>query len=206
MIPLLLGVQYGLLLSILVGPLLIALLQASVEQGVRGGIAVGLGIWFSDLVFIVSVYTFFSAWTDLVERSWFTITVGGIGSLTLIIYGLLSIQKQPLTLQSNSLQCTYRSLWMKGFILNTVNPFTVFFWLFVMATVVLQNHYHLVDSIAFFSGLLGTIVTTDIVKIILSKKILDRLTSTVAQKLHKFSGGALMIFGMVLLFRSLSTL
>ena len=45
MYPLLIGLQYGLFLSILVGPLLVALVQTGFEQGMRAGFMVGLGIW-----------------------------------------------------------------------------------------------------------------------------------------------------------------
>jgi threonine/homoserine/homoserine lactone efflux protein len=204
MTPLWIGVQYGLFLSLLVGPLWIALLQAGVERGIRGGVAVGLGIWFSDLLFILSVYFFFSQWRDIVEWPLFTVTVGAVGSFILIMTGVFSLWKNTPHFQVNQITATtYISLWSKGFLLNTVNPFTVFFWLFMMTSIVLPNAYTLRQSITFFSSLLGTIIMTDMIKVVLSKGIRSHLDEQRMFWVHKASASALIFFGVILLTRSL---
>ena len=56
MFPLLQGIQTGLVLCIMLGPIFFALVQAGVERGMRAGLMVGLGIWISDLIFILSIF------------------------------------------------------------------------------------------------------------------------------------------------------
>ena len=204
MAPLWLGIEYGVFLSVLVGPLLVALIQAGVERGVRGGLTVGLGIWFSDLIYILSVYFFFSQWRGLVEWPMFTLTVGFVGAFILITTGVVSLWTPPPRFQSAEITArTYASLWGKGFILNTVNPFTVFFWLYMMTSVVLPNAYSLKQSIVFFSGLLGTIIMTDMMKILLSKSLRAHLDEQRMFWVHRISGSALVFFGVILLSRSI---
>ena len=50
------GIKVGLILCFLIGPIFFALVQTGVEEGLRAGTAVGLGIWISDLIFILGVY------------------------------------------------------------------------------------------------------------------------------------------------------
>ena len=96
MTPFWIGIQYGVFLSLLVGPLLVVLVQTGVERGIQSGLIVGLGIWISDLLFIFSVYYCFSQWNEIVEWPFFIITVGTIGSLILVLSGLFTLRKaQP---------------------------------------------------------------------------------------------------------------
>ena len=204
MTPLFLGIQYGLFLALLVGPLLVALIQAGVEQGKLGGVVVGTGIWVSDLFFIVTVYLFMSEWNELASWPLFTVTVGGIGSLILMCSGLLSLKRPPLDLQTQQTGAKgYVSLWMKGFLINTINPFTVFFWMFVMSSVILPNEYTPQEATVFFSGILGTIVSTDLFKIHLCDRIYTRLKERTLRTWQRLSSIALIFFGIVLLARSL---
>ena len=50
------GILYGLTLTILLGPIFVALTQTGIEKGITAGILVGSGIWISDIV-IITVLT-----------------------------------------------------------------------------------------------------------------------------------------------------
>ena len=50
------GILLGLTLTILLGPIFVALTQTGIKHGIRAGISVGTGIWTSDLLVI------FTAW------------------------------------------------------------------------------------------------------------------------------------------------
>ena len=117
-----------------------------------------------------SLCMFFSTWNDLVEWPWFTITVGGLGAIILLISGLLSLRKTASSLQSSRLRSTYSSLWAKVFSIQST-PF------YRILLVVCHGICCLTEPLQsirihrfFFSGLLGTIVCTDIMKIVLSKE------------------------------------
>ncbi|MEM1214479.1 MAG: LysE family translocator [Bacteroidota bacterium] len=205
--PLLLGIQAGIFLAILVGPLLVALIQASLEQGTRAGLAVGLGIWFSDLVCILAVYFGVQQVQQLTEWDGFYQSVGGVGAGILLVTGIATLLTPPpdLDQKDHLLKHTKGSwaLFTKGFLINTVNPFTIVFWVTVMMTIVVEKGYSASAATLFFGGILGTIVTTDSLKIVLAKKIRHRLTARHLWWVRRVAGATLVIFGVVLLLRVL---
>ena len=167
------GIQFGLWLAILVGPLVFALVQASLEQGVRAGTAVGLGIWVSDFLFIVGVYWGLSYIQQVVSWEYFELSIGGGGSIILTIFGLgmLLSKVDPLDFEDNSSRKAYWKLWLKGFLINTINPFTVVFWLGLISTTLIQEGAGANEMFLFLGGILGTIIVTDFTKVILAKQI-----------------------------------
>ena len=198
------GIQIGLLLAILMGPLLIALVQAGVEQGIRAGTAIGLGIWLSDLLFILGVYYGLSYVQQIVAWEYFSLTLGIAGSLILVIFGLGTLLSKPPDLDfgdGSSNKESYWKLWLKGFLINTINPFTVVFWLGLISSILLQENTSPVQAYLFLGGILGTIVFTDFAKVVLAKRIRTRLRPIHVLWLRRISGIALLVFGLGILIR-----
>lgn len=137
------GIQLGLALAILTGPLLFALLQASLERGVRGGMMVALGIWISDVLFLAGVYSGLNYVEQLVRWDGFETTLGLAGSLILAGFGLAALLSPPPApeqlMEVTRPGKTWGALLLKGFLINTINPFTVFFWFSVMTGLVRER-------------------------------------------------------------------
>jgi len=196
------GIKYGLFLTILVGPLVFALIQAGVERGFRAGTMIGFGIWISDLLFILAVYYGFTYVQSVTEWQYFELTVGLAGGIILIFTGLFTLlSKTPDINQSKKISGTYFALWIKGFVINTLNPFTVFFWVLVMTTVVADQAYTSKQSFLFFAGILGTIMLTDTLKVLLAKRLRHYLQVHHLIWVRRITGLALIIFGVVLIGR-----
>lgn len=199
------GIYWGLFLAILVGPLLVALVQASLEQGTRAGIAVGTGIWISDLLCILAAYFGLQYIAEWIAWDGFEASVGSAGAVILLVTGVATLLTPPVSFnQPNHLlkgAKGYGFLWLKGFLINTVNPFTIIFWITVMTTVVLHNNYSPGQAFVFFSSLLGTIVFTDSLKIFLAKKIRHKLRPVHLLWVRRVAGTMLVIFGLVLAVR-----
>jgi len=201
---LLTGIKYGLFLTILVGPLVFALIQAGVERGFRAGSTIGLGIWFSDLLFILAVYYGFSYVKAVTEWEHFELSVGLAGGIILIATGLGTLlTPTPDINESKKITGTSLALFTKGFIINTLNPFTVFFWVLVMTTVVADNEFTPQQALLYFGGILGTIIITDSLKVLLAKKLRHYLEVHHLKYVRKGTGIALIIFGVVLIGRVL---
>ena len=199
------GIQLGLALSILVGPIFFALLQAGIEQGARAGIAVGAGIWVSDILFILSVYFGVSYIQQLTRWGGFSSSLGVAGSIVLIIFGIATLLVPPPRFSEVHgiipRKAPYWRLWLKGFLINTLNPFTFFFWISVMTTAVLQRDLSIDDTLLFFGAIIGTIILTDILKVLGSKRIRGLLRRIHLLWLRRVSGIALIVFGIDLLVR-----
>jgi threonine/homoserine/homoserine lactone efflux protein len=71
--------KLGLVLCLMVGPLFFTLVQTGVEEGLRAGTMVGLGIWVSDLLYIFAVYGGMSYLSQFTARDHFSTTVGIAG-------------------------------------------------------------------------------------------------------------------------------
>ena len=128
------GIKIGLILGFMIGPIFFALVQTSVEEGFRAGAMVALGIWVSDFLFVLAVYFGVSYLADIVNTQSFTLIMGIGGSILLACFGIASLLTIPKGLLTASLpeykrSSSYVSLFVKGFLINTINPFTVFFWL-----------------------------------------------------------------------------
>lgn len=203
------GIKFGLALSILVGPIFFAIIQAGVEEGVRAGTAVGLGIWISDFLFIFAVYFGLSYIDKIASSESFALIIGVGGSIILAGFGLGTLITAPKV--GNGPQwskfevkkSSYLSHWTKGFLINTVNPFTFFFWIGIASTVVADGELNKQEALYFFGGILGTIIITDFAKAVLAKRIRQVLRPVHLMWLRRISGGALIVFGVVLLMRVL---
>ena len=171
------GILLGLALSILVGPLLFALIQVSIEQGIRAGIWVALGIWLSDVLFLVGIGLSISRISDLIESPLFTPIVGILGGFVLIVIGVSMFISQPTDIDTSHFD-SVSSKWklgFNGFLINTINPFTVIFWTSVITSFLVEESLYSLNSVLFFGGILGIIVLTDSMKLLLAEQISKKL-------------------------------
>ncbi|RMG76809.1 MAG: LysE family translocator [Bacteroidetes bacterium] len=199
------GILFGLPLTILMGPLLFAIVQTSIEQGFRAGLAVGAGIWVSDLLFVLCAFFGVSYILAVVQWEGFELAVGSAGTIILLIIGfgmLLSQKQEPAPSETNQTRYkSYFSLWLKGYLINTVNPFTFIFWLVITPA---QSSKYLAASHGvgkFYIGILAIIFLTDFAKIALAKKIQPWLKPRNVLLMRRIAGAALIVFGIILLIR-----
>ncbi len=204
MTPLIQGIQVGLLLCLLLGPIFIIFVQVSIEKGFRAGMVVGLGIWISDVLFIASVFWGLNYVSQIANATHFKLYLGIIGGILLILIGLGTMlsKKQTLDYEKTSLKkTTYLQLFIKGFLVNTLNPFTVFFWLGLISTAIIESHYTNFQILLYVLGIMGTIIFTDSLKILLAKKIKKYLKPIHVLWFRRIAGAALVLFGIVLMYR-----
>ena len=199
------GIKFGLALSVLVGPLLFALIQTSIEEGFRAGWTVGWGIWISDVLFVTVTYFFISLVAEITKWDGLELTLGIVGGIILILFGVGSLLSKPPAIENMKekaiRQNSYISLWMKGFLLNTVNPFTFFFWIGVSGMVFTNGNPTHTDAMYFYGGLIGTLMVTDTTKVALAKLIRRWLKPHYILWLRRIVGIIFIIFGVVLLVR-----
>lgn len=198
------GIGFGLTLSIMIGPIFFALVQAAIEKGFRAGAMVGFGVWISDLFYILVVYFGISHIASLASNEGFILYTGLLGSVILILFGIGSIartNKEYNMVEDIILPPTWFSLWLKGFLINTINPFTIFFWIGVISTILIKEQSNENNNWVFLSGIFSTIVVTDLSKVVLAKTLRMYLNSGSLKLLKYISGIALICFGVGLFIR-----
>lgn len=199
------GIYAGLFLSILVGPIIFMLLQTAIERGTRAGLWVGSGIWVSDLLFILFSYKGMAYISGIVQWPNFTLIVGIAGGIILIGLGIGALLSKPISQEAKnkSLSGSPLVLWSKGFAINTFNPFTFFFWISTSGALLQKPELGYEGASLFYTGILGTIIFTDSLKVYLAKLIKQKLKGDVVVKIRKITGLALIIFGILLIIRVL---
>jgi len=185
----------GLALAILVGPILFSLIQRSIEQGINAGLWVALGIWISDLLFIGGIMLGVTHIAKMIESPLFEPILGVLGGLVLIGIGVgMFISKPAENKNANSGLAILSSQWklcLEGFVINTVNPFSVIFWTSLITARSIEADLFSMNSYLFFGSILGTIIITDALKVILAEKISTHLQPKHILKMRKISGIAL---------------
>jgi threonine/homoserine/homoserine lactone efflux protein len=204
------GLVLGLVLSVLAGPILFALLQTGIEQGFRAGMMIAFGVFMSDLLFVMTVYFGLSYLLVLINLASFKPTLGIIGGILLILIGLKTLVSKVPTLPENFLpgdsvvsapKASYFSLWSKGFVINSLNPFTFFFWGVVATAKLVEKDFHQFEYFLFFGAILLVILTTDTLKVLLAKSIRKFIKPQYLLWVGRIAGIAFVVFGIVLILR-----
>lgn len=193
----------GLTLSILLGPIFIALTQTSIERGLKGGFFVGLGIWISDVLVILSSYFFIYQVELLVNDYSFQFWMGLVGGFILIVTGIVSLVNKPVSKDEveGFKAKNVIGLLSKGFAVNFFNPFTFLFWLGVMSTYVIGKGINGKETILLFGTILLTVMFTDSMKVVSAKWIAKKMKDSHIKKFIRIAGILLIVFGIVLIGR-----
>lgn len=198
------GLLFGLFLSLSLGPIFIALTQTAVEKGGRAGMTVGLGVWISDVLIVFFTYLFIKRISATVESESFQFWLGMAGGIVMILFGLGSIFKR-VELDLNERKHEYKDylgFWLKGFLVNTINPFTFLFWLSTISTYIIGRKINNTEAMIFLGSILFMIVFSDAVKVILAKSIRTKLKSSHIQKFSQVAGIGLFCFGLYLIYQT----
>lgn len=202
--PILKGIALGLLLTVLIGPVFFVLIETSLRKGIRQALFVDLGIFVSDLLFILLAYLFTSEIEDMQSEKKILQIIGGS---VFVIFGLATVFKKMKIPPENKIQIEIKggnSLTVdiiKGFLLNALNPSVIFFWLTMVSVAQEEFGDNKNDIFIFFTSLLATFFGFDVLKIVLASYFKRFFTPVVLLWLNKIVGFGLLVFGVVLVIR-----
>lgn len=197
------GLTLGLGLAVLLGPIFVALTQTSIEHGGRAGMTVGLGIWISDFIIILGTYVFVNKISNVIQDGTFQYWMGLMGGFILIVFGISAmLKKVDLNYEKKEFSArNYAGFWLKGFLVNTVNPFTFVFWIGVISTYVIGKRVNNTEAAFFLGTIMLTIMITDTLKVVMAKVLKQKLKDDLIQWVIRGAGLVLLIFGLVLIYR-----
>ena len=160
--PVLSGIGFGLLLTVLIGPVFFAILQTALHEGFRSGVNLATGVLISDACWILVVY-FFASQLDLTGE--YKLYTAWIGGLMLIGFGLSTILTKIKVKEIDDTKRVVHAKFMgKGFLLNSLNPAVPLFWLGVITVVKTKENYSAMHELVFFCSVLATVFSTDLFK------------------------------------------
>lgn len=191
------GIISGVILALLVGPVFFTIVQTSIERGFISGVFVALGVSLSDALYIVVSYLGLSAFLSTDTSKSYMAYAGGV---ILLLFGLyyLFIKSRNLS-NFDPEKITYRSpgkLIGKGFVINGLSPMVLFFWLATIGVATTEFHYDEArEIVTYFSSVVGTVFTTDVLKAKLADKLRQLITPRFIRLLNILLGLVLVVFG-----------
>lgn len=201
------GIILGITLAILTGPAFFALLQTSIRNGYKSGIAFAVGVLVSDTSLILLSYL---GALQLFNDPKNNFIIGVIGGTILVMFGIFNIfQKHPLDLKASdagvekilSNNVTLAVVAIKGFAINFINPFVIIFWIGVVSVESTRYNFSHLHMTALFTAVLLTVFGTDILKSIGANKITNFLNPGILLWINRIAGVILIISGLSLIWK-----
>jgi threonine/homoserine/homoserine lactone efflux protein len=197
------GMLFGLALCFSIGPAFFGLIQTSLKHGYGSGIAMALGIFASDLIYLLLAFFGLSGW--LMDEK-YAIPVGIVGGLLLIGYGIAQIMKKTVVQNVDGEPIEFKTPTrgasaLKGFLMNLFNPFVIFLWIGAIGLAANKLNHENSKIILFFVATLATVLGTDILKSLAAHKIKGYLNENVIHRVNMIAGIILLISGIVLIVR-----
>lgn len=213
------GALAGLILSVFVGPIFFTMLQLGIEHGFRAAFALALGQWMSDFFYIFLAF-WGAVWVEDIIKDparqsvfvWYTSVIGGC---LLMAFGLgLLLTKSISTATSSKIKIAepiaerqisktaFFAYFSQGFLINTINPTPLIFWMGLMAFAINKNYIG-GTTFVLYCTVMSVVIGTDLLKIYLAKSIRNKLKVHHILQVRRLAGIILGGFGLILLGRVL---
>ncbi|MBN2613682.1 MAG: LysE family transporter [Bacteroidales bacterium] len=194
------GILLGLFLSIFVGATFFMLIGTSINKGFKPALAMNLGVFLSDVAIILVAYFGTSEFlNNLINNHVFKMS-GGIAFLGFGGYYLLKKHiPSDLTVNRNN---NYSRLFLNGFLVNTLNPSVIAFWLGSIVLAISYNKYTDYQIFMFFLSALLVVLITDILKIYFASRLKRLINYKVLRVISVITGIVFILFSIKILFFS----
>jgi threonine/homoserine/homoserine lactone efflux protein len=197
------GLALGVVLALSVGPIIFTIIKQSITVGHKGGFCFVAGVWLSDIILVV-LSNVFTAWVAMLLKYEKMIGYGGSGFL--IAMGVYFFFFKKVTIKSTNgnehtdhLSISEMSrIFASGFIINTLNPGVLIFWLGNATVLALTHSFK--ERIVIFSVCLLVNMAADVGKVMMAGNLRKKLTVHNLSIINKISGAILVGFGIALLY------
>lgn len=200
------AIPFGIILAFTIGPVFFVLLETSATKGFRSALIFDLGVIFADIIFIViAFYSTNNLRSKIGNDPSFLI----FGGALLMVYGVISFVKTSKSFRSIvkeyhkvEIKKGYGKLFIKGFLLNFINIGVLLGWLgFIVLGDSLTSTEH--GDIVFIASMLVAYFVSDLVKIVIAKKLKANLTPRIIFKTKKIIAVVILGFGILLFVQGL---
>jgi threonine/homoserine/homoserine lactone efflux protein len=190
------GIVSGFVLALLIGPVFFTLIQTSIERGFLSGVFVAIGVSLSDALYIFISYLGLAAFLDNDAAKVYLAYGGGTVLLGFGLYYLFVKSRKLSNFDPEKIN--YRSparLVAKGFVINGLSPMVLFFWLAAVGVATSEfNYVQKREIVTYFSAVVATVFTTDIMKAKLADQLRTLITPRFIRLMNILLGLVLVIF------------
>lgn len=195
---LLYGILAGLAAGISFGPAFFSITETSIRQGFIKGVFVSVGISISDITFCV---IFIIGLDRFLDNTLFQTAGTIIGGAVLAGFGIHHLLRSKVAfVKVTTVKNWFQNL-LKGFIVNTFNPYVPIFWAGVVTTAGLNIPNE--ATYVFFAGMLATTLSVDILKSKIASSFRKKRSQKFAQWMQIVVGLLFLATGLYLLVSTL---
>ncbi len=196
------AIPFGIILAFTIGPVFFVLLETSATKGFKSALIFNFGVMLADALFIV--IAFFST-NKLLEKIKDDPNFLVFGGVLLVVYGIITFTKTSKSFRTIvreyhrvEIQKNYGKLFLKGFLLNFINVGVLVGW---VAFIIIANSFTDTKGgvIVFLATILVTYFIVDIFKILIAKRLKNKLTPRRIFKTKKIIALVILAFGILLL-------
>ena len=200
------AIPFGIILSFTIGPVFFVLLETSATKGFRSALIFDLGVILADILFIIVAFYSTEKLMGKIKDDPNFLVFGGV---LLIAYGLISFIKTSKSFREIvreyhkvEIQKDYGKLFLKGFLLNFINIGVLLGWLgfLVIANSITTSKN---GVIVFLATMLLSYFVTDLIKMVLAKRLKNKLTPRLIFKTKKIVSLLILGFGVLLLIQGI---
>lgn len=197
---------YGFLLAFAVGPVFFTLIETAITKGIKAAIFFDFGAIVADVIFIFIAFFSTSRILEKVKHDPGLLIFGGA---ILIAYGIISYIRTNKSIfkfvrehYAVKVKKNLGGLFLKGFLLNFVNFGVLAGWI---GTLIMANALTTTDNgiMFFIATVLITFFVTDLLKILLAKKLKHKMTPRFIFKTKKWISLLILGFGILLLIQGI---
>jgi len=192
------GVGLGIVLSFATGPVFFALIKTSIEKGFYAGVSLALGVLLSDIVYVVlSIYG--SSFIKFENQ--YRAYIGVTGAAILFGIGIYYLfKKVKINYQTSTSRKHNTGYFLKGFVMCIFNPSLLLYWLSVTSSIIARGEIKDNEVIPFFSCILVTQFTMDVLKAYYANKLRYRIKERFISWLNTIAGALIIIFALRLIY------
>ncbi len=196
------AIPFGIILAFTIGPVFFVLLETSATKGFKSALIFDFGVIVADIIFILIAFFSTNKLLDKIKDDPNFLIFGGA---LLVAYGIISFVKTSKSFREIvkeyhrvEIKKGYGKLFLKGFLLNFINIGVLLGW---VAFIILANSLTSSKNgvMVFLSTILVVYFLIDLFKIVVAKKLKNRLTPRLIYKTKKVIALVILGFGVLLL-------
>ena len=196
------AIPFGIILAFTIGPVFFVLLETSATKGFKSALIFDLGVMLADIFFITVAFFSTNRLLENIKDDPNFLVFGGV---LLVVYGFITFTKTSKSFRSIvreyhkvEIQKNYHKLFFKGFLLNFINIGVLVGWLgfIVIGNSLTETKQGL---IVFLTTILVTYFIVDLFKMLIAKKLKNKLTPRLIFKTKKTISLVILGFGILLL-------
>ncbi|HUR32051.1 MAG TPA: LysE family transporter [Saprospiraceae bacterium] len=191
------GFLTGITLTAMLGPVTMFILRSGMQVNRVAGLWAAIGTWISDIVFIAGTYLMTASlrvWVERPDVRFWIYMIGGAGLVAMGIW-MLKTKKNNSESYHYSTAASYTQAFAGGFLVNSLSPFTLFFW--IGAAFVLRMQHD--NPVWYYAGLMLSLGLGDFAKAWMAPKISSWIKEKYVYWIQLIAGIAIAITGLYII-------